>query len=88
MAESVHVELPRKGFGEDLARTLEAAGFRAEVVEDDDRCELHVSYEVDERERLLGDVANTIESWLGDRMMPMVVEQSDGRCIVLRPPAE
>jgi hypothetical protein len=88
MAESVQVELPRKGFGEDLARTLEAAGFHAEVVEDDDHCELHVSYGADEHERLLGEVANTIESWLGDQMMPLVVERVDGRCITLRPPAE
>jgi hypothetical protein len=87
MAESVHVELPRKEFGEDIAKTLEAHGFHAEVVDGEDRYELHVSYAVDEKERLLGDVANVIESWLGDQMMPLMVERADGRCI-LRPPSE
>jgi hypothetical protein len=87
MAESVHVELPRREFGDDLAKTLEAHGFDAEVVDADDRYELHVSYAADEKERLLGDVANVIETWLGDRMMPLVVERADGHC-VLRPPAE
>lgn len=87
MAETVHVGLPRKEFGEDLARTLAAHGFDAEIVDGDDRYELQVSYAVDEQERLLGDVANVIESWLGDRMMPLVVERTDGHC-VLRPPAE
>jgi hypothetical protein len=87
MAESVHVELPRKEFGEDLATTLAAHGFDAEVVDEEDRYALHVSYAADEKERLLEDVANVIESWLGDRMMPLVVERADGHC-VLRPPAE
>jgi hypothetical protein len=87
MAESVHVELPRKEFGEDLVETLQAQGFRAEVLDGEDRYELEVSYAAAEKERLLGDVANAIESWLGDRMMPLVVERADGH-YVLRPPAE
>lgn len=87
MAETVRVELPRKGFGEDLARTLAEHGFRAEVVDDDDRCELHVSYALDEPERLLAEVAGAIETWLSNRMMPLVVERSDGHYI-LRPPGE
>jgi hypothetical protein len=87
MAGSVHIELPRKGFGEDLARTLGEHGFHAEIVDGDDRCELHVSYALDEQERLLDDVASAIESWLSDRMMPLMVERADGHCI-LRPPAE
>ena len=87
MTESVHVELPRKEFGEDLAKTLAAHGFHAKVVDAEDRYELHVSYAVEEKERLLGDVANVIESWLSDQMMPLMVERADGH-YVLRPPAE
>ena len=87
MAESVQIELPRKGFGDELAKTLAARGFHAEVVDDDDRCALHVSYAVDEHERLLDEVAGAIEGWLGDQMMPLVLERADGHC-VLRPPAE
>jgi hypothetical protein len=87
MGESVHVELPRKEFGDDLAQTLASHGFDAEVVDEEGRYELHVSYTAAEKERLLEDVANVIESWLGDRMMPLVVERADGHC-VLRPPAE
>jgi hypothetical protein len=87
MAETVHVELPRKGFGEELARTLSAHGLHTEIVDAEDRYELHVTYAEDERERLLGEVANTIEAWLGEQMMPLVVERVDGACI-LRPPAE
>jgi hypothetical protein len=87
MSATVNVELPRRGFGEDLAATLARRGFHAELVEDGDRCALHVSYAADERDRLLGEVAHAIERWLGERMMPLVVERADGACIV-RPPAD
>jgi hypothetical protein len=87
VAETINVVLPRKGFGDQLAASLAEQGLDADVVEDDDRCELRVRYADDEAARLAGDVARAIETWLGENEMPLVLERSDGGCVV-RPPAD
>ena len=87
MSESIQVELPRHGFDDDLVASLAERGLRAEVVDDGDAVALNVRYEDGERERLANDVASAIERWLSDRMVPLVVERTDGTCVV-RPPAE
>jgi hypothetical protein len=87
MSEIVHVTLPRRELGETLAADLGERGFAAEVVEADDTCGLDVRFALDERERLGNAVARAVESWVGDNMLPLVVERVDGTCIV-RPPAE
>ena len=87
MSEIVHVTLPRRELGETLAADLGERGFAAELVEEDDACGLEVRFALDERERLRDAVARAVESWVGDNMLPLVVEQVDGECIV-RPPAE
>jgi hypothetical protein len=87
MAETINVELPRRGVGGELAEALAAHGFEADLVDEGETCALRVRYAADEHERLLGEVAHAIEGWLGDRMMPLVLERADGGC-VLRPPAE
>jgi hypothetical protein len=86
MSVSVDVELPRAGLGSDLAASLAAHGLRAEVVETDDTCTLHVTYERDEHERLLDDVAHGVEGWIGEKLLPLVVERADG-VVVVRPPS-
>jgi hypothetical protein len=86
VTESVHVEVPRRELGDDLAAALQASGLEARVIEDGDQCRLEVRYAADEQERLLGDVAHAIEGWLGDQELPLVVERADGACVV-RPPA-
>ena len=87
MSEIVHVALPRRELGETLAADLGERGFDAQVVDRDDACGLEVRFALDERERLADAVARAVESWVGDNMLPLVVERVDGTCIV-RPPAE
>jgi hypothetical protein len=87
MAETVHVELPRRELGETLAATLGERGFHAELVDEGATCGLAVRYALDERQRLIDGVAHAVESWVGDNMLPLVVERMDGTCVV-RPPAE
>jgi hypothetical protein len=83
----VHVELPRRELGDDLAASLHASGLEARVIEGGDQCRLEVRYASNEQERLLGDVAHAIEAWLGEQELPLVVERTDGGCVV-RPPAD
>ena len=87
MSESVHVVLPRRELGETLAADLGERGFAAELVENDETCGLDVRFALDERERLRDAVARAVESWVGDNMLPLVVDRVDGACVV-RPPAE
>jgi hypothetical protein len=87
MGEIVHVALPRRELGETLAADLGERGFATELVEDGDACGLDVRFALDERERLGDAVARAVEGWVGDNMLPLVVERVDGACIV-RPPAE
>ena len=87
MSEIVHVVLPRRELGQTLAEDLGERGFRADLVDDEDSCGLDVRYALDERERLMEAVSRAIESWVGDNMLPLVVERVDGSCVV-RPPAE
>jgi hypothetical protein len=87
MSEIVHVTLPRRELSETLAANLGERGFAAEVVEEDGTCGVDVRFALDERERLGDAVARAVESWVGDNMLPLVVERVDGTCIV-RPPAE
>ena len=86
MSVSIEVALPASGLGDELAARLAERGFRAEVREKGDECAVDVSYATDESERLLVDVTSAIDDWLGDQMLPLVVETADGGC-VLRPPA-
>ena len=87
MSEIVHVTLPRRELGETLAADLGERGFAAELVENDDACGLDVRFALDERERLTDAVAQAVESWVGDNMLPLIVDRVDGACVV-RPPAE
>ena len=87
MTDAVHVDLPRRELGDELVASLEARGLEAQVIEGGDQCRLEVRYAADERERLLGDVAHAIEGWLGEQELPLVVERSDGGCVV-RPQAD
>ena len=87
MSQIVHVTLPRRELGETLAADLGDRGFAAELVEDGDACGLDVRFALDERERLGDAVARAVESWVGDNMLPLIVERVNGACIV-RPPAE
>lgn len=87
MAVTVDVELLRAGFGSDLSESLAAHGLQADLVEEEGTCVLHVTYARDEQERLLGDVAHAIEAWIGDKMLPLVVDHGNG-ALVVRPPAD
>jgi len=86
MTETIKVDLPRHAIGSDLTEALAAYGLQAEF-DSDDACELHVTWADDERERLLAGVIHAIESYLSDRMLPLVVQRANGGAVV-RPPAE
>lgn len=87
MAETIQIDVPRRGLGNDLTEALAAHGLRAEVVDADERCALHVRFATDEKERLLAGAIHAIETYLSDRMLPLVVQRADGGAVV-RPPAD
>ena len=87
MAESIEIDVPRRGIGSDLTEALAAHGLHAELVDADDECKLHVRFVDNERERLLDGAIHAIESYLSDRMLPLVVQRADGGAVV-RPPSD
>jgi PhoPQ-activated pathogenicity-related protein len=87
MAETITVEVPRRGVASDLTEALAARGLRGEIVDRDDVCELTVTFADDEKSRLVDASVAAIEQYLSERMLPFVVERGNGGAIV-RPPAE
>jgi hypothetical protein len=87
MAETIKVDVPRRGIGSDLTEAMAAHGLKAEVVDTDDGCELHVTWAGDERERLVAGAIEAIEAYLSERMLPFVVQRANGGAVV-RPPAD
>ncbi len=87
VAETIEIDVPRRGIGSDLTEALAAYGLSAEIVDSEERCALYVQFASDERERLLVDAIHAIESYLAERMLPLVVQRADGGAIV-RPPAD
>lgn len=78
------IDVHPAGFGDQLAGVLFRNGLRAEAVADD---RLSVSFATAERDRLVAEVTQAIESWLAERSLPLVVEHANGGC-VLRPPGD
>jgi hypothetical protein len=87
MSETIHVEVPRRGIGSELTEALAGHGLRAEIVDGDDSCALHVCFVDDERERLIAGAVHAIEAYLSEHMLPLVVQRGNGGVIV-RPPAD
>ena len=87
MAETIEIDVPRRGIGSDLTEALAAGGLHAEIVDSGEECVLHVSFVESEHDRLLNDAVAAIESYFSDRMLPFVVQRADGRAVV-RPPAD
>jgi len=87
MPKSIKIDIPRRGVGSDLTEALAAHGLRAEIVDNDDACELHVTWADDEGERLIVGAIHAIEGYLADRELPLVVQRSDGGAVV-RPPGD
>jgi hypothetical protein len=87
VAETIEIDVPRRGIGSDLTEALASHGLRAEIVDSDDRCALHVQFAGDERERLIDDAIRAIEAYCSDRMLPFVVQRANGGAVV-RPPAD
>jgi hypothetical protein len=82
MTETIDIEVPRRGIGSDLTEALGERGLTAEIVETDGRCSLRVSFADDERERLIVESTRVIETYLGERMLPLLVQRGNGGCIV------
>ena len=82
MTEKIQIDIPRRGFGNDLAEALAAHGLRGEVVETDERCALNVSFANDEHDRLLDQAVDAIESYLSDNLLPLVVQRTNGGAVV------
>jgi hypothetical protein len=87
MAEKITVDVPRRGIGSDLTEALAEHGLRAEIVDTDEACQLHVTWADGERERLVAGAIHAIEAYLSDRMLPLVVQRANGGAVV-RPPAD
>ena len=87
VAETIQIDVPRRGIGSELTEALAARGLTAEIVDSDDRCALHVQFAADERERLLDDAISAIEAYCSDRMLPFVVQRGNGGAVV-RPPSD
>ena len=87
MAETIQIDVPRRGIGSDLTEALAAHGLTAEVVDSDEGCALHVQFACDERERLIDDAVHAIEAYLSERLLPLVVQRANGGAVV-RPPAD
>jgi hypothetical protein len=87
VAETIEIDVPRQGIGADLSEALAAHGLHAEIVDADERCALAVRFADDERERLLLQAIDAIETFLSERMLPLVVQRADGGAVV-RPPAD
>jgi hypothetical protein len=82
MGETIQIDVPRRGLLDDLTEALAAHGLHAELVDEDERCALDVSFAVEEQERLVLDAISAIESYLSDRMLPLVVQRADGGAVV------
>ena len=87
MAETIQIDVPRRGIGSDLTEALAAHGLVAEVVDEDERCALRVRFATDERERLVDGAVRAIEAFLAERMLPLVVQRANGGAVV-RPPGD
>lgn len=87
MTESIEIHVPRAGIGDELTEALGAAGMRAELVDDGERCALQVTYATAEQDRLVASATHTIELWLAERELPFVVQQANGGAVV-RPPGD
>jgi hypothetical protein len=87
MPETIKVDVPRRSIGSDLTEALAAYGLQAEIVDNDEVCELHVTWAGDERERLIAGAIHAIEGYLSDRMLPLVVQRANGGAVV-RPPSD
>lgn len=66
MAETIRVELAGPSEGADLVRVLGARGLTGHLVRGARRCEVEISYEHEETERLLRDVLAVLETRLSD----------------------
>lgn len=86
MAETIKVEVPRRGIGSDLSEVLALHGLNAEIVEDGERFSLRVSFVDGEHERLLAEATHAIEDYLAETMLPLIVQPTNGG-VVVRPPA-
>jgi hypothetical protein len=87
VAETIQIDVPRRGIGSDLTEALAAYGLHAEILDDDERCALQVRFASDERDRLLDGAIHAIEAYLSDRMLPLVVQRANGGAVV-RPPSD
>jgi hypothetical protein len=87
VAETIEIDVPRRGIGSDLTEALAAHGLTAELMDSGERCALHVKFASDERERLIDDAVHAIEAYLSDRLLPLVVQRANGGAVV-RPPAD
>lgn len=87
MAETIEIDIPRRGIGSDLTEALAAHGMRAEIVDLEERCALHVQFVDEERVRLIAHAIDAIETYLSERMLPLVVQRADSGAVI-RPPGD
>lgn len=87
MSTTIEIDVPRRGLGSDLTEALARHGLHAEVVDEGERCALHVRFASDEHDRLVDGAVHAIEAYLSERMLPLLVQRANGSAVV-RPPAD
>ena len=87
MPETITIDVPRQAIADELTNALAAHGLEAVFIVDDERCALEIRFASDEHDRLLDDAVHAIESYLSDRMLPLVVQRANGGAVV-RPPGD
>jgi len=87
MAETIEIDVPRRGIGSDLTEALAAHGLEAEVLDSEERCALRIRFSTAEHDRLVDSAVHAIEAYLADRMLPLVVQRANGGAVV-RPPGD
>jgi hypothetical protein len=85
--ETITIDVPRQGIGEELTEALAAHGLDAEVLDEDGRCALRIRFAAAELDRLLDHAVHAIELFLSDQMLPLIVQRANGGAVV-RPPGD
>ena len=87
MAETIEIDVPRRGIGSDLTEALAARGLNAEIVDSDERCAFTCGSPPTSASGCSTTRSSAIEAYCSDRMLPFVVQRANGGAVV-RPPAD
>lgn len=87
MTHLVEVDCARTVDGEELLAAFEANGLQGELVDRGPRLVFRLADAGRDATQFAGAVAHSLESWLGERRLPLVPVQLGDDAYALRPPA-